>query len=284
MPHLSDTHRLRRYLMLAVATALISPGLAAGGTALAATGQAASPTISTFRQCTTGSSSGNVNTCMYVNGTGPFINYAIASATVVSSGRTLQVCMYNPDEHQIGCQGPQYVQPDHTLSFTWDPQANEQTGAYCADTGRQNADGSFTIIGVACVSVLSSAHLSTAHLSTGPPRARTVAAWKAPANGDCSGHAPSGAAFEFWNGYNHTGDPWYCACNPATEYSAGFLPPVKSFDNHCGTKVWMQQFVDGGSPPQGWSYCISPGEVKNDVGTTWQNPASFLVGRETGSC
>ena len=113
----------------------------------------------------------------------------------------------------------------------------------------------------------------------------TVAAGvSAAAQGRCSSHAPSGAAFEFWNRYNKTGDSWFCACNPGTEFSSGFLPPVKSFDNFCGTKVWMQQFLDGGSPPHGWSYCISPGATKNMVGTKYQSPASFLVGRQTGSC
>jgi hypothetical protein len=284
MPHLSVTRQLRRYLMLAIAVAtVISSGLIAGGTAQAATGRAASPAISTFRNCSTGSSSGNVNTCMYVKGSGPFIQYAIASASVISTERTLEVCMYNPSDAQIGCAGPQSVQPDHTLPFTWSPDAKEQTGSYCADTGRMNADGSFTIIGVACVSVLSSAQLSAAHPSAGPPHARLAAA-EAPRTPACSLIAPSGPAFEFWNGYNETADTWYCSCNRGTDYSSGFLDPVKSFDNFCGTKVWMQQFVDGGSPPQGWSYCISPGEAKNDVGTKYQSPASFLVGRETGAC
>lgn len=97
-------------------------------------------------------------------------------------------------------------------------------------------------------------------------------------SGDLSGH------FVFWNGTNETADAWSCACNAATEYSSGFLDPVKSFENSCGTKVWMQEFIDGGNPPAGWSYCISPGGVNNSVGSTWQRPASFLVGRETGSC
>jgi hypothetical protein len=115
---------------------------------------------------------------------------------------------------------------------------------------------------------------------------QTVAAKVAatPDTPPCSFTAPSGAAFQFWNGANQTGDTWYCRCTPGNDYSSGFLTPVKSFVNHCGTKVWMQEFVDGGSPPHGWSYCISPGEAKNDVGMTYWHPASFLIGRESGSC
>jgi hypothetical protein len=111
----------------------------------------------TFHTCTTGSSAGNVNTCMNVNGSDQFVQSAIASAHVVPTGsaRTLEVCMYNPSETQIGCNpgGLVTVKAGGSISFTWAPDRNVNPGSYCADTGRQNSDGSVTIIGATCVTV-----------------------------------------------------------------------------------------------------------------------------------
>ena len=97
----------------------------------------ASSAFATATSCTTGASSGNVETCMYINGSGLHINSATASAHVVNVGRTLEVCMTGP---AVGsCSGFVFVSPGQTLSGSWSPNANEPTGDYCAVTYRQNA-------------------------------------------------------------------------------------------------------------------------------------------------
>jgi len=142
---------LRAWRLVATAAAaatVLGSGLYAGTTAIAAT-----PDV--LHNCTTGSSSGNVNTCMNIRNSGTTITDAIASATVVSSARTLLVCMTKPNGLQIGCDptGWTQVKVGKTLSFEWSPDTTEPAGSYCAYTWRQDADGSEPLIGKACVSL-----------------------------------------------------------------------------------------------------------------------------------
>jgi hypothetical protein len=92
---------------------------------------------------------------MNVNGSGQFVQSAIASAHVVTTERTLEVCMYNPANNLIGCDPGGFlpVKPTKSVSFTWAPDRDVNPGAYCAVTERQNSDGSATVIGNACVTV-----------------------------------------------------------------------------------------------------------------------------------
>ena|SRR5437879_3392377 len=130
--------RLRSALLVASVCATVS---FAGATSAFASGSS----------CTYGASNGNTRTCMSVNGSGLHINSATASAHVVNVGRTLEVCMTGP---AVGsCSGFVFVSPGQTLSGSWSPNANEPTGDYCAVTYRQNANGSQTQIGRACVNV-----------------------------------------------------------------------------------------------------------------------------------
>jgi hypothetical protein len=108
----------------------------------------------TFTQCTFGSSGGNTQTCEEVVGSGLHITTAVASAHVVSSARTLDVCMVGPPAvGTIGCTGWVLVDPGSTLLLTWSPNRNEPAGNYCAETFRLNSDGTVTLIGEACVDV-----------------------------------------------------------------------------------------------------------------------------------
>jgi uncharacterized membrane protein len=159
--HADQPRRLQRLARIAVlAVALMVASFALAGPAQAAT---AAPTQSgvvtatsvvplTGTSCGYGSSSGNTYTCMYVNGSGLFINYARASASVVNSGRTLQVCIRGP-QGTIGCTVFTYVAPGNTLLLYWYPHSNEPAGNYCANTWRLNSDGSHTEIGHYCVNV-----------------------------------------------------------------------------------------------------------------------------------
>jgi hypothetical protein len=140
--------RTRRLLAVAAGTAAV-----VGGTLSARPAVGATP--DTFHTCNTGSSSKNVNTCMNVNGSFQFVQSAVASAHVVTTERTLKVCMYNPANNLIGCDPGGFLdtKPTKSVSFTWAPDRDVAPGAYCAVTQRQNADGSATVIGEACVTV-----------------------------------------------------------------------------------------------------------------------------------
>jgi hypothetical protein len=155
--------RLRWLALIAAFTMMIVvPSLVVGGPAQAATPTAAHSASSrlmpasivpnTGSSCGYGSSSGNVYTCMYVNGSRLYINYAEASASVINSGRTIQVCIRRP-QGTIGCTAFTYVPPGYTLYLDWYPYSYEPAGYYCANTWRRNSDGPHTEIGHRCVNV-----------------------------------------------------------------------------------------------------------------------------------
>ena len=111
------------------------------------------PASASGRYCTYGGSSGNTQTCIYVNGNGAFVSYMQSSAHVVSYGRVLQSCLHNPSGGRIGCTSYTYVGPGSTLTYTWAPHNYVTSGDYCALTWRQNTDGSTTQIGAVCLLV-----------------------------------------------------------------------------------------------------------------------------------
>lgn len=100
--------------------------------------------------CGAGSSNNtNVTTCVSINGSGPKIESAVATATVRSAARTLQECLQGP-AGTIGCTQFQSVPAGYTLSLEWSPFADEPPGQYCADTQRLGTDGSRTVVGSYC--------------------------------------------------------------------------------------------------------------------------------------
>jgi hypothetical protein len=111
------------------------------------------PASASGGNCSTGSSEGNTNTCMYVSGSGTYVGYMRSSAAILGSGRTLQSCLHAPSGARIGCTAYQYVPPGQFIGYTWDAEGYVAAGAYCAVTWRQNTDGSTTEIGAACVEV-----------------------------------------------------------------------------------------------------------------------------------
>jgi hypothetical protein len=140
--------RLRRLVLVAVfAAAIVVPGLTVGGPAQATAGP----------RCTYGSSSGNVQTCVYVEGSGLHVDYAWGSAKVINAGRSLKVCLHGPNG-SIGCypSGSTYfwrTPDDPPMYFLWQPNRNVTHGDYCARTWRRNSDFTATEIGDVCVNV-----------------------------------------------------------------------------------------------------------------------------------
>jgi hypothetical protein len=106
--------------------------------------------------CGFGSSSGNVETCMTIRGTGLHIDLAIAGATVLNSGRRLDLKMTRPGKSTL-YGGWYYVPANSTYPNPpqWSPNANEPAGEYCAITLRDNGDGTSTQIGKECVKLTS---------------------------------------------------------------------------------------------------------------------------------
>src|SRR2546421_4474526 len=110
--------------------------LAGAGSAFADSGPA----------CSIGSSNGNTLTCLSIQGTGLFVRHVTVTATVETSGRTLQVCIHGPDPALPLCSPFQFVSPGSTIRLGWSPNRNVSPGTYCARTWRQNNDGSHTLI------------------------------------------------------------------------------------------------------------------------------------------
>jgi hypothetical protein len=103
--------------------------------------------------CTENGSGGNVNTCIAILGHGLFVDEMTASADVLESTRTLQVCLHGPSSSLPRCTAFEVVHPGGTISVGWFPNRDVPAGEYCARTWRKNADGSHTLIGQACENV-----------------------------------------------------------------------------------------------------------------------------------
>lgn len=107
---------------------------------------------SSFPPCTTGTSSGNVSTCIGVTGRGLLVQEIQTSATVINSARTIQNCLRGPDG-TIGCTPFKSVRPGDSIGVIWVPDSDEPAGNYCSRTFRLNPDGTDTLIGQVCVDV-----------------------------------------------------------------------------------------------------------------------------------
>jgi hypothetical protein len=103
--------------------------------------------------CGFGSSSGNVETCFSITGSGLFVNQMVVEATVINSGRKLQVCIHGPDPALPQCSPQQSVPAGGALTKAWNPNRNVNAGTYCGRTWRINSDGSYTLIGEECADV-----------------------------------------------------------------------------------------------------------------------------------
>lgn len=103
--------------------------------------------------CTLGSSSGNVETCISIVGSGLFVDEITVSAEVLDATRTLQVCIHGPDSALPRCTPFELVQPGNCITEVWSPDRDVTPGEYCARTWRDNADGSHTLIGEVCKEV-----------------------------------------------------------------------------------------------------------------------------------
>lgn len=164
----ADGRRQRKYrgLSLTVTGMLAVIGLAVTGTAQAATQVSAGPATITqptlhgsrmipdsAENCTYGSSGGNTQTCVYVQGSGLHVDYVRAWASVINSARTLLVLISTPN---YATSSPwTLVHKGQTLSKQWSPNATEPAGNYCATTDRMNNNGTWTQIGHICVKVTS---------------------------------------------------------------------------------------------------------------------------------
>lgn len=158
------TVHTRRLLSFVALAAAVLASLAMASPARAATVADKPSTVSWFvrpagtvvpdtgQSCGTGASSGNVETCMLVNGSGLHVNFAQSSAQVLNAARTLQSCIRGP-QGTIGCTPFVSVAVGDAIGVLWSPNATEPGGDYCANTWRLNSDGSHTEIGHQCVNV-----------------------------------------------------------------------------------------------------------------------------------
>jgi hypothetical protein len=137
---------MRRFIKMALAVATVTGSVGIGsGIAVAATPDTPN--------CTFGSSAGNVQTCVNIL-SGPRVS---ATAVIPRSGqqRYLLVCVQKPSGILARCSGiPEntytLVTPGKGVSTLWPDPGSAPAGTYCADTWRENADGTSTMIGQVC--------------------------------------------------------------------------------------------------------------------------------------
>jgi hypothetical protein len=104
----------------------------------------------TGENCTTGASSGNVLTCMYLKTFDGAFDYAYGSGTVETAARTLDDCIYYGQTY-LACTGWVATKVGKNNAVLWDPENTEPAGDYCAVTWRKNSSGPATDIGYDCV-------------------------------------------------------------------------------------------------------------------------------------
>jgi len=160
----------RRLLRSAfIAAAIVVPILAAGGPVQAYTVDTAHSTETSSSQalaaasavrsdpeiCTTGSSDGNVETCMMWSNSGTHIDYIDGHAQVLLVPRTIKICVHSSVAGTIKCNssGYIYVEPGGVIYVNWTPNKTEPEATYCVRTWRQNADGTDTLIGELCTNI-----------------------------------------------------------------------------------------------------------------------------------
>jgi hypothetical protein len=156
---IKTVHRLAGILALTLAgfaVSPLSPASAAGTAYTQASGSyAAAPAAGVQPDpivCTTGSSSGNVQTCMSWSISGTHINYIDGTAEVINVARTIKICIHSSVTGTIKCNpaGYIYVSPGGHIAVDWSPNKTEPSADYCVRTWRQNDDGSDTLIGEVC--------------------------------------------------------------------------------------------------------------------------------------
>jgi hypothetical protein len=98
--------------------------------------------------------------------------------------------------------------------------------------------------------------------------------------GDCSLGSQPAIGVHLFNKVEEGADEWSCACQVDTVYS-NFLDPIKSVENGCLDRIYLQQNYGGSS---GWSLCIDGGSIRNDIGMHYWYPASMKVGASEQPC
>jgi hypothetical protein len=137
------------------------------------------------------------------------------------------------------------------------------------------------IVGVALAGSLSlpaAANATTIHPGVGA--AHLAASATPDKEGECLiGPLPAYGVHLFTE-ENAGGDEMSCACTTDTEYN-NIGNYVRSVQNACDYRIYLQQNYGGTT---GWSYCISGGSIRNDIGMKYQEPASMKVGASEDPC
>ncbi|SRR6266478_7797626 len=141
-------------------TAKPAPGLGQARLTSYATAQqpAAAANITVSRTCTTGSSSGNVTTCLTTYHNGRYVEQMKLSACVNSSARQLFVGIGGPHGALVENPDPQgyWIIPGYCNTIPWNPFATVPAGTYCGYTYRvveQNGAVNLYLIGKACITL-----------------------------------------------------------------------------------------------------------------------------------
>lgn len=142
----------RRIRSAAVAAVALLLALTAAVGLGAAPAQAGT-TLAAKQKCTYGSSKGTIQTCLVIHGQGLDVTDATASAkNHGKSGHTLEICITGPGRFKI-CAGPSYIGPGDTVLDHWFPKVRVPAGSYHARTYEKNANGSFTQVGDAPITL-----------------------------------------------------------------------------------------------------------------------------------
>jgi hypothetical protein len=128
---------------VALGTAILS----AMAVAVAAVVTVAPAAFASTDACGSGSSHGNVRTCVSLGGSS-----VSTSANVKDEGRTLNSCLRR-NGVRVDCTGYSHVAPGHGIGLSWIPGGHVPNGTYCAVTWRKNPNGTTTKLASECVGI-----------------------------------------------------------------------------------------------------------------------------------
>lgn len=142
---------MRKKIVRLVAVIAIAAGAVLGVTAVTASaasaqtqGQAGHAAVDTGSACTTGSSSGNVTTCLYATTVNADASTLRVTSCVHRSGRTLEQAIYRPNGSARLVNTPGYVGPGRCVTTSAAGVATftgDSSGIYCGVTYRANGGG-----------------------------------------------------------------------------------------------------------------------------------------------
>jgi hypothetical protein len=96
---------------------------------------------------------------------------------------------------------------------------------------------------------------------------------------ECTPGSLPGIAVHLFAEPNAGGDESSCACNPGVSTGTNLPHQIRSVENACDYRFYMQD-----DPIPGEAFCISGGSIRNDIGVQYDMPPTVKIGNSEQPC